>query len=285
MKSEYQVAIPKDENNYTHRVCSRCQYRFGIRSANEAGEFPQSLFCPYCGNSSDLSSYNTVEQIEYATEEAQSQIFYDVQKDFQNMMKRSFSGSKNVKFKPASIRRKYIFPPLQSQIPTDMVCSSCNNEYVIFGISAKCPYCNKEDVKILDTNLAIIEKELNTDRALRLTYIDVVTTFQNECRHFATNAKGVKFQNIDSVEKHFKKSGVDILSGIKQEDIASLRSVFEKRHVGQHNNGTWDQKAVNALSLKQSLIGQKVTYSKDELASAVKALVAVSGNLRTEVKP
>ena len=279
MQSEYRIEIPKDENNYTHRVCPKCGYRFGVRS----GPFPSDLHCPYCGVASELSEYNTPEQIEYATEEAKNQIFYGVQKDFQSMMKRSLSGSKNVTFKPSHIHKKYTFPPQQSQIPTDMVCSSCESEYVIFGISAICPYCGREDVKILDANLAIIENELNSDRELRRTYIDVVTAFQNECQYFAKDAKGVKFQNIDSVVKHFKKTNVDILEGVDKQNLLDMRTAFEKRHAGQHRNGTYDQKYVDALGLDQSTLGQKVAYSKDELVSAVKALVVVSNNLRTKV--
>lgn len=276
MQSEYQIEIPKDENNYTHRVCPNCKYRFGVRS----GPFPDNIFCPYCGETTELSEYNTPEQIEYATEEAKNLIFYGVQKDLQAMMKKSLSGSKNVTFKASTVRKKYTFPPQQSQLPTDMICTSCESEYVIFGISAICPYCGREDVKILDANLAIIENELNSDRELRRTYIDVVTAFQNECQYFAKDAKGVKFQNIESVVKHFKKTNVDMLEGIEPQNLLDMRTVFEKRHAGQHRNGTYDQKYVDALGLDQSLIGQKVTYSKDEIVSAVKALVKVSNNLR-----
>ncbi len=278
MQSEYQIEIPKDENNYTHRVCPKCSYRFGVRS----GPFPDNLHCPYCSEASELSDYNTPEQIEYATEEAKNLIFYGVQKDFQSMMKRTALRSKHMTFKSSPIRKKYTFPPQQSQIPTDMICSSCESEYVIFGISAMCPYCGREDVKILDANLAIIENELNSDRELRRTYIDVVTAFQNECQYFAEDAKGVKFQNIDSVVKHFRKSSVDILEGVDEQNLLDMRTVFEKRHAGQHRNGTYDQKYVDALGLDPSLIGQKVSYSKDELVSAVKALVTVINNLRSK---
>lgn len=277
MQSEFKISIPKDENNYTHRVCPACLYRFGIRS----GEFPDNLSCPYCGKVSQMSDYNTIEQIEYAREEAKNLIFYNVQKDLQAMMKRSLSGSKHLSFKPGMIRKKYTFPPQQSQIPTDMACSSCGSEYVIFGISAFCPYCAREDVKILDANLETIKKEFDSDRTLRQVYNDIVIAFQNVCRFYAIEGSTTNFQNISQSEKYFRDNfGLDLLYGIEASSLNDMKTAFEKRHKEQHKGGIIDQKYVDVLGLDAGLIGQKVVYSKEELTSALNAIVAVGKNLR-----
>lgn len=280
MQSEYKITIPKDENNYTHRVCPLCTYRFGMRT----GEFPETITCPYCGERSKLSDCNTPEQIEYATEEAKNLIFYEVQKDLQAMMKKSLAGSKNVSFKPGHIQKKYTFPPQQSRIPTEIVCSSCESEYLIFGISALCPYCGCEDVKILDANLALIEKELDSDRGLRQAYGDLVTAFQNVCRFYAVEGSTTNFQNINQSEQYFKNNyHLNLLDNIEATNLSDMRTAFEKRHKEQHTGGIIDQKYVDVLGLDNSLVGQKISYSKDELTSALKALVVVSNNLRTGI--
>lgn len=282
MQADYSIPIPKDDKGYTHRLCPNCGSKFGIRWF---GEIPDNLHCPYCEKSGDVKEFNIAEQLDYAVEEGKQQIFYDIQKDLQAMMRRSFAGSRNVSFKSSPIRKKYTSPPQQSEIPTDMKCSSCDGEYVIFGISAQCPYCGTEDIKILDANLATIEKELNTDRELRRTYNDIVIAFQNECRFFASANKKPNFQNINIAEKYFKdSSGIKLLENINEQNLIDMRTVFEKRHTEQHSSGVYDDKYITNLNADKSLIGKKVTYSKDELTSTLKALVVVSNNLRNNLK-
>src|SRR6185503_8146151 len=95
-------------------------------------------------------------------------------KQVQDMFKDTFHASKSMEFKAGPLQRTHAQIPKQSEVPTDMTCSSCQGFYEIYGIASKCPFCGNEDIKILDANLALIEKELNSDRALRQVYNDVV---------------------------------------------------------------------------------------------------------------
>lgn len=284
LKSHYEIAIPADGKGYTHRLCPDCSIKFGIRSVDK--DFPDTIHCPYCNKSGRLPDFNVTEQFDYATQEGLRQIKYDVMKELQNSLARGLRGSKNVKFKPARIRYDAQPVLVQSEIPTDMVCSSCESLYEIYGIASRCPFCGTEDVKILDANLAIIEKELDTDRGLRQIYNDVVIAFQNLCRFYASKDKKVNFQNISLSEAYFRdKQGIEILEGLDSQNLQDMRVVFEKRHIEQHNGGIIDAKYTANLGLDSTTQGQKVTYLKSELQSALKALTAVSGNLRTKLKP
>jgi len=282
MKDSYSISIPKDKSGYTHRACAVCRYRFGIKGET----LPDKVYCSYCGEKSLVDDCNTEEQIEYAIEEAKNQIFQNVQKEFQGMMKKTFSGSKNVSFKPGRISKTYVFPPQQSQIPNEAICSSCEGDYIIFGIASTCPYCGQDDIKLMDANLSIIEKEINNNRALRQVYNDLVIAFQNECQFFAGKVKGVNFQNINVAEKHFReKHSIEMLDNVSQESLKDMRTAFEKRHVEQHSRGVYDEKYVANLQEDTSLIGRKVEYSKEELLSALKAFVTISDNLRKNITP
>ena len=282
MKS-YKIAVPKDDKGYTHRVCPDCNNKFGIRWY---GELPDLLNCPYCDKSGDVKDFNIEEQLEYAIEEGKQQIFHDVQKMFQNSMKAGLRGSKNVSFKAAPLHRTHAPLPKQSEIPTDMECSTCKGQYVIYGIASRCSFCGGEDIKLIDANLATIEKEIVSNRALRQTYNDIVIVFQNECQFFALNeGKRPNLQNINTSEQYFRdRLGVELLKGIDNQSLIDLRIVFEKRHVEQHSGGIYDEKYIANLGASKDLIGQKVTYSKDELVSALKALVIISSNLRDSIK-
>lgn len=284
LKSSYPIKIPADNKGYTHRLCPDCITKFGIRSIDK--DFPDFIYCPYCDRSGVLPDFNISEQFEYAKQEGLRQIKYDVMKELQNSMASAFSGSSSnkyvkVSFKPAILHHEPAPTLIQSEIPTDMACSSCRGLYEIYGIASRCPFCSTEDIKILDANLALIEKELDSDRALRQVYNDLVIAFQNVCRFYALVGSTTNFQNIAQAEQYFKDNfSLDLLDGIEAINLNDIRTAFEKRHKEQHTGGIVDQKYVNILGLDNSLIGQKVSYNKDELTSALKALVVVSNNLR-----
>jgi len=232
-----------------------------------------------------LPEFNVPEQYQYATQEGLRQIKNDVMKELQNSMVSAFRGSKNVKFKPATIYNEPAKTLQQSEIPTDMICSSCQGLYEIYGIASRCPFCSNEDIKIMEANLALIEKELGTDRGLRQIYNDVVIAFQNLCRFYALKDKKANFQNINLSEQYFRNNfGVDMLNSLDSQNLQDMRIVFEKRHVEQHNSGIIDEKYVTNLVLDNSTLGQKVSYKKDELKSALKALIDIGKNLRDKIK-
>ena len=287
MKSSYEVAIPADDKGYTHRLCPNCGIKFGIRSIDK--DFPETIYCPYCDKIGSLRDFNVPEQFEYAAAEGLRQIDYDVRKYIQSSMANAFRGasrSKYVKmtFKPAPIRKKPAPILEQADIPTDMLCSSCRGLYEIYGIASKCPFCGNDDIKIMEANLALIEKELDNHRALRQIYNDLVIAFQNLCRFYALSGSTTNFQNINLADQYFKDNfSFNLLDAIDGNDLTNIRTAFEKRHKEQHTGGVIDQKYVDVLSLDNSIIGQKVDYSKDELTSALKALVVISNNLRSNI--
>jgi hypothetical protein len=287
LRSSYKIAIPADGRGYTHRLCPDCEIKFGIRSIDT--DFPENIYCPYCDRTGRLPEFNVPEQFEYATQEGLRQIKYDVMQELQNSMASAFRGSsrsKHVKvsFKPAVLRHEPVPILIQSEIPTDMVCSSCQGLYEIYGIASKCPFCGNDDIKIMEANLTLIYKELDSDRALRHIYNDLVIAFQNVCRFYALDDDATNFQNIKLAERYFKDNfRINLLDGIEGTSLDDMRTAFEKRHKEQHTGGIIDQKYVDVLGLENGLIGQKVSYAKDELTSAFKALVVINNNLRNNI--
>ncbi len=105
--------------------------------------------------------------------------------------------------------------------------------------------------------------------------------FQNVCRFYALDGSTTNFQNINQAEQYFADNfSLNLLDGVGTTSLSDMRVAFEKRHKEQHTGGVIDQKYIDVLGLDNSLLGQKVTYTKDELTSALKALVFVSDNLR-----
>lgn len=282
-EKNFTIPIPKDSEGYTQRECPSCQDgRFGIVVKEDAAR----LICPYCEHEASTPESNTKEQIDYATKQGINLIETEVHKEFQKMLKNVTRGSKGMSFKPGRIPKKRATKPPQPLIQTDMQCSSCANEYVVYGIAANCPFCGNKDIRLLDANLDAIQKEMDNNRVLRHIYNDLVIVFQNECQYYAGKVKGVSFQNIDSAVKHMKnKHSFDLLKGISVTQEKSLRTAFQKRHTEQHNRGYIDQEYIDNLNEDKSLLGSKTSYSKDELSKALEALVVVSANIRKNIHP
>lgn len=278
MKEYYNISIPKDENGFIHRRCPSCEYEFGVKAA----EFPNSLHCPYCSEKTDIKNFNTSEQLEYARKEGERQIFTELQKEFQNMMKDAVKDSDNLSFNPGRISKGCTPHPTQANIPNFITCDKCDQgEYEVFGISGFCPFCGEETIKILEANLSVLENELGTDRGLRHLYGDIVITFQNECRIYVVKPTKTNFQNIKNARRYFKRHfGLDITENLTDDEKLTLKRIFEKRHCDEHNSGIISDRYVKEIPQDKDLLNQEVTRSKEEATEAVEILKKISSKLR-----
>jgi len=149
-----------------------------------------------------------------------------------------------------------------------------------------CPRCAESNLLIYETNWAIIEKEINgaTDqkKALRYAYGDFVSAFEIFCKGKAKqcNAPKVNFQSLFHTRKSFKEAlGLDMLAGLKTEELLSLRRVFQKRHLCTHVGQTITDRYVREIPEDRNLVGKAVELSLTELQTAASALRAALAEL------
>jgi hypothetical protein len=150
-----------------------------------------------------------------------------------------------------------------------LICPECKFRFQVNGIFGFCPGCRNENLIIYDANLEIIKQEVasNKDpqRALRHAYIDLVATFEVLSKKKASlfTDENVRFQMLFDVRKLFKKHlAVDIMSGINNDDLLSLRRVFQKRHACEHYQGVIEEKYIRAIPEDAHLLNQKAELSE-----------------------
>jgi predicted Zn-ribbon and HTH transcriptional regulator len=221
-------------------------------------------------------------------EEARKHTYDELDKMFGRLARKS-RASKYVRLehKPIRYRKKPVRPKYKElQVDSELTCSECGFPFQVFGIFGYCPGCRSENVWIYDANFAIIEQELSSSsdpqRALRHAYSDLVSTFEFFCRSKARSitTETARFQVLSNTRKFFKRHlGTDIFDGLSNDDILTLRRVFQKRHLYEHAQGVINEKYTKMIPEDAKLLGTQAELSLDELRHAAEVLRHVLDNL------
>lgn len=284
----FEVSVPTDQG-FIGRSCKNpdCERYFKIR----VDSLKQEMFCPYCGTCFSKEELTTSDQREYfkeaAIEKTKKYMYDEIDKIFGRHARRPKSKHVIFEHKPIRYREKRVRPRYRElRVDSELVCSECNFPFQVFGIFGYCPSCRSENLWIYDANLAIIRQEISLSsdpqRALRHAYSDLVSTFESFCRTKAQSItpETARFQVMSSTRKFFKKHlGIDIFTGLDNDDLLTLRRVFQKRHLYEHNRGIINEKYIRMIPEDAKLLGQQAELSLDELEHAAESLRSALDNL------
>jgi hypothetical protein len=277
----FKISIPT-QNSFFGRECNNpnCKRYFKIHQDSLRDE----MYCPYCGLLFNKNELWTQDQLKYAQENAKEEAMAHVSNEFSKMLSKTFgkqSGSSknsflNISFsyKPgSSYRKKYISPPSEKQVDSEIECSDCKAKFQVYGIFGYCPLCKCDNIMIYDTNISIILTEIENasdkNRALRYAYNDLVSTFEDFCKKRNKTQKKYNFQNLDSAEKFFNDAyKINLFNGLKKDEVLTIKKLFQKRHVCQHNKGIIDQKYTDVIPEDVSLLGKIVPLYLEEFKDA-----------------
>jgi hypothetical protein len=285
----FQISIPTDEG-FLGRECNNPDCKKYFRVFAETVE--EELYCPYCGTKFLGNELWTPEQLRFARlaaeEKAKEYMYGEIDKLLGNFARR-MRGNKHVivKHKPVNYRAKTVRPNYSEKpVDTELVCPECEFRFQVFGIFGYCPKCRTENLKIYDANLAIILREIadsqEPNRALRHAYSDLVSTFEQFCRKKAASftQETTRFQNITDTRDFFKKQiNKNIFDGISEDDQRTIRRVFQKRHLYEHDGGIVNEKYIQIMPEDKKLLGQLAPLSEEEFRAAADILRRVLNNL------
>lgn len=288
------IHIPTKEG-YVGRACnnSECEQYFKVSEES----FHETMYCPYCGDSFTSDELLTSDQIGHVNDVAEQEALEYVQKQLQDMLKKSFGSSLSKKsgitYTPGTIQKKTIHPSYEErEVDSELQCHKCGAKFQVYGVFGFCPGCREENILVYDANIKIIESEIssssNPERQLRHAYNDLVSTFENICTRkslLLTEDKG-RFQDLFEARKHFKRHAtIDILENLSQEQLLTLRRLFQKRHLYVHSDGTVNEQYVKKIPEDSNMQGQKALLSLEELKEAAVALRDVIGDLVKKLEP
>jgi Zn finger protein HypA/HybF involved in hydrogenase expression len=282
MNKTFTITIPT-ENGFVGNACkaTACQKYFKI-DQNKIDE----IYCPYCGVKQKAEATKYAEN--EGKEEAIKYVSDQIDSMFDNLSK-SFRGNKSItiKRKPINYRKKSFSKPIIKEVDSQIECSDCNNSFQVYGIFGYCPYCKYENLKIYDTNIEIIKKEIEdanrSDRSLRHAYSDLVSAFQGFCNKKNDTGEQVNFQNLKQTKRFFKKyKSIYIYKGLTEKDKVSIKRIFMKRHVYIHPNGDEgiiSKKYIKEVPEDRQLLGQKAKLSFEEFIRGTELVKKMLNNI------
>jgi hypothetical protein len=281
----FTIKLPTDEGFFGQKCPEETCGKYFKVHQDHIGEI---LYCPYCGTELKDKELFTAEQQKYIEKEAERVITDYAAKEFDKMLSNAFRGNKYITVTSSSQRPVFRTSSIKEhKVDSEIECPDCHTRFQVYGIFGYCPNCHTENILIYDANLQIIRNEVLSSsdqyRALRHAYDDLVSTFETFCSH-VSQKNGLpesKFQNIFETRKYFKDSvlKIDILNGLSDQEILTLRRVFQKRHVNIHDKGIINKKYVQFIPEDQKLLGSKVSLTLEEFENAAQALKTVILNL------
>ena len=285
----FSISLPT-RDGFIGRECNNpdCKRYFQVHKESIKAE----MFCPYCGLKFPNNELLTEDQNKYAkavaTEKAKEYMHGEIDKMFGELARQT-SGNKYVEInhKPSNYKAKQIRPSyIEHQVDSELICPECQSRFQVYGIFGYCPGCRSENILIYDANLEIIKQEIGSSpdpqRALRHAYADLVSTFESFCKKKAKllTTENVNFQMLFEARKFFKDHlGTDIFSDLSDDDLLTLRRVFQKRHAYEHFQGIIEEKYVRMVPEDAHLLNKKAELTLDELIHAAQALRHVLENL------
>lgn len=270
-----QVSIPTVEG-FVGREChgNSCGRYFRV-----LGRIPD-LICPYCGLRQSFDATHTDAQRRLVRKAAMQQALRLAREELGLLAARNSTPGVRLRhappYEPAPRKEA---PYVEGTVDSELKCPECSSRFQVKGIFGYCPACRAETLRIYDANLAVICHELkqaaDPGRALRASYSDLVSTFESFCKRRAVPFCGAhgSFQDPYEASRFFREHcGVDILAGLKAEELLALRRVCQKRQACLHNEGILDERYVRKIPEDRELLGRPASLTIDELVDAAGAM-------------
>lgn len=283
------IPAKSDPDGYFDRKCHQCDSLFKI----DFSEWSQDdeMICPSCGFKSKFDDFDTEEFIRAKHEAARSAAFNIGLREIKKSLGHGFKGdffSLNISYPP----EREIKPILQSAAYRhNIVCGICGCHYAVVGPALYCPKCGEDtSVKEFYRSIEVVRKIVNDDGDLLDTYIK---TFGEEsgpkyyqkqkedcvCRlvsEFQSAAKTIfgwfKQSNDSNLFQRIHESNVALRGAIghgyeawvSDDDIQFLNTMFNQRHLYEHNGGIVDERYLSKTSDSCYSAGQRLIFDKGD---------------------
>ena len=311
------VSLYTDEEGYFGRRCPdfECHAFFKLRT-DEYDAAPESLqlTCPECGYTGHHHRFETPEQkrrAEAAVYELGAAVADQILRDFSRNMGTS-------RFKGGRIEwRAHRNPPRRiERIPSYVERATIRlfecprgHSAVIYDLLAFCPWCGPRTPPraIFDDSLAaqrrllaLVEEQPQEARAeiearggvtspAERALTAAVAASQNLAKQLHAQAhkedpKGNPWQNVDRLAKRWRKSfGVELLDGLDETTVKTLRLAFARRHVLEHNGGVIDDDYLSQTG--EGVVGRKVRIRPVFVEEAFAAVELLAGRFEATAWP
>jgi len=280
----YMVFIGSDsEGKYGHE-CPACKSYW----RDQAG----TNFCPNCGMQGEVQDFLTAAQRSYVAqycEKMRDALAADADGDYVIDMDAVADAAGNAAQKPP------FYYAEQSQ-QNKFECTACGGFNDILGIYGYCSRCRtRNDLQELSQKIVpAIRERINAGGPYEACVRDAVAAFDSSVGRYVeqlvhqvpltqgrrNRLENRRFHNLAVVAGELKEIfDIDILDGLKPEDVEFAKLMFHRRHVYEHKGGEADEKYI-ADSGDISVRPKQALHESQESAHRIAGLVLkMAGNL------
>lgn len=281
-----QVKIPTDEHGMIGRECLKCKQYFKLKPGT--GLETDHCHCPYCEYEGNSDNFWTEAQLKYAESIAMQQAYDKLIKPSLDKLTNSFKqlerSSRNslIQIKVKTTSNNIHFPIkyyTEKELETVVICDNCNLEFAIYGLFSKCPDCNainafliyEKSLEVIRKQLEIFSKpeipsdilEMSLSSILRLG-ISAFDGLGKELRKRKPDKYPEKpknlFQNISLLNEEKRN-----LIATSHQNYIKLLTLFQVRHIYEHNMGLVDADFIKKLPNYSGLLNRKYKLNINEM--------------------
>lgn len=303
------ITLHSDGNGFFDRECPNedCLYTFKILMKDwEEKVSDEEVHCPMCGYVDTSDKWWTQDQLEKMNEIAISWAMNYVQgelnKSFQSLA-RSTRNNKYLKITyKAGKKISFINNPIgqREEWETEICCEKCGTHYSVIGSAYFCPCCGYNSaVNSYNDSLDSIKKMLDSLTDMRNLFAekygndsaetmcrgmlessigDMISAFQKFacCKYEELSEKTGRVNDFQMFEKGSQlfeqETGSKYSDWLSETEQFFMKTMFQKRHLLEHNNGMVDQKYLNESNDHSYSVGQRIIVKPSDAYSLLDLL-------------
>lgn len=286
----FSVFIASDSTSFFGHSCHGCKNYWRSRSAPSRW----LVTCPYCGNRGKTHQFLTQGQVEFVKECCKlfnQSLAQDKDGDY------SIDMDKVADAVNAGLERPKFYYAEKTQ-QNEYKCDACGDTQDILGKFGYCSCCGtRNDLQELEQKIipeirarangggpheACVKDTASAFDSLAGKYIEQLVNSVPLTSARKNRITGVRFHNIERVSQDINEIfGIDILSGLKADEVEFIKLMFHRRHVYEHKGGEADEKYIEDSGDKTVKIKQALHETQQSANQTLNLVLRMAQNLHT----
>ena len=280
----FSVSIKTDKKGLVGRECPSCGSYFKLKFGT--GIKTTQCICPYCNHKDDSNKFWTKDQAEYLKSVVAKRVVEPMLTDFANSINNIQSPSNGlIQIKISAEIPKFAIKEYQEKIlETNILCDNCGLVFAIYGVFSNCPDCGKLNARVIyERSLGVSKKKLQLAKDIELdehikndlikdALVGSVSAFDSfgkalrvKYPSLPTRPKNL-FQNFVELDRTLSTiTGKNIGQFLTPDDSDFLFTMFQVRHIFEHNAGVIDNDFVTKLTVYSHMLGRKFDLKSDDI--------------------
>lgn len=314
------IPIEKDKKGFIDKQCPNedCEFLFKVEHEDWSNLFKdEAVWCPLCRHQAPAEQWFTKAQVEHSLGEVKRVVQNTIHNAFVSGADKFNRKQSKYKFLSVSMKvsggkkSTYALPAeAVDEMELEIECESCDAHFSVIGNAFFCPCCGensvtqnysdairkirskKENIEVIKKALTDVagldEAEITCRSILESCILDGVTAFQKYCEGLYSKYDEPPFnafQRLDQGSLLWQKAiNYEYRNWLSHQELASLNTLFQKRHLLAHNDGIVDSRYIEKSNDVSYVVGQRVVIKNSDVDSLLNCLVKLGDGLINAVK-